>query len=215
MRAVIFDLWDTLVDWPVGEGEELKRRVAEHVGGDPDAFEQAWRESYRASQTGPFADVLRSLGVPDEHVDSHVNARHDFGRRFLRLRAGARDAIAELRHRRVKVGLITVCSEEVPVAWPETELAGLFDAETFSSECGLVKPEPEIYLRTADALGVDAADCFFVGDGANDELAGAERVGMTPVLFVPEGREPLWPQVRGWRGLRVSSIADVVALVPG
>ena len=50
--------------------------------------------------------------------------------------------------------MISVCSEEVPAAWPESELAGLFDAETFSSECGLVKPEPEIYLRTADALGV-------------------------------------------------------------
>ena len=215
MRAVIFDLWDTLVDWPVGEGEELKQRVAAHVGGDPDAFEQAWRASYRASQTGPLADVLRSLGVPDEHVDGHVSARHEFGRRFLRLREGARDAIGELRRRRVKVGLITVCSEEVPAAWPETELAGLFDAETFSSECGLVKPGPEIYLRTAQALGVEAADCFFVGDGANDELAGAERVGMTAVLFVPEGREPLWPQVRGWRGHRVGSITDVVALVPG
>jgi putative hydrolase of the HAD superfamily len=214
MRAVIFDLWDTLVDWPVGEGEELKRRVAEHVGGDADAFEQAWRESYRASQTGPFADVLRSLGVPDEHVDAHVTARHDFGRRFLRLRDGAREAIAELRRRGVKLGLITVCSEEVPAAWPESELAGLFDAETFSSECGLVKPEPEIYLRTAEALGVPAEECFFVGDGANDELAGAERVGMTPVLFAPDGRELLWPQVRGWRGLRVSSVADVLALVP-
>jgi putative hydrolase of the HAD superfamily len=77
-----------------------------------------------------------------------------------------------------------------------------------------VKPEPEIYLRTAEALGVETAECFFVGDGANDELAGAERVGMTPVLFVPPGREPLWPQVRGWRGLRVSSVAEVVRLVP-
>jgi putative hydrolase of the HAD superfamily len=212
MRAVIFDLWDTLVDWPVGEGEVLKHRVAVHVGGDPAAFELAWRASYRASQTGPFADVLRSLGVPDEHIDGHVTARHDFGRRFLRLRDGARDAIAELRRRGVKLGLITVCSEEVPVAWPETELAGLFDAETFSSECGLVKPEPEIYLRTAEALGVDAADCFFVGDGANDELAGAERVGMTPVLFLPDDREPLWPQVREWAGLRVSSMREVVEL---
>ena len=134
--------------------------------------------------------------------------------RFLRLRDGAREAIAELRRRGVKLGLITVCSEEVPAAWPETELAGLFDAETFSSECGLVKPEPEIYLRTAEALGVDAAECFFVGDGANDELAGAERVGMTPVLFAPDGREPLWPQVRDWRGLRVSSIPEVLELVP-
>ena len=212
MRAVIFDLWDTLVDWPADEGEELKRRVAAHVGGDPADFELRWRESYRASQTGPLADVLRSLGVPDEHVAGHVTARHEFGRRFLRLREGAREAIAELRRRGVKLGLITVCSEEVPVAWPETELAGLFDAETFSSECGLVKPEPEIYLRTADALGVDAAECFFVGDGANDELAGAARVGMTPVLFAPADRERLWPQVRAWTGLRVSSMREVLEL---
>jgi putative hydrolase of the HAD superfamily len=212
MRAVIFDLWDTLVDWPVAAGEELKQRVAVHVGGDPDAFEQAWRESYRASQTGPLGDVYRSLGVPDEHVEAHVSARHEFGRRFLRLRDGARDALAELRRRGVRLGLITVCSEEVPVAWPETELAGLFDAETFSSECGLVKPEPEIYLRTADALGVPAAECYFVGDGANDELAGAARVGMTPVLYVPAGSEPQWSWVRGWSGLRVSSIREVVEL---
>jgi len=212
MRAVIFDLWDTLVDWPADEGEALKRRVAEHVGGDPDEFELRWRESYRASQTGPLADVLRSLGVPDEHVDGHVSARHEFGRRFLRLRDGARDGLAELRRRGVKLALITVCSEEVPAAWPGTELAGLFDVETFSSECGLVKPEPEIYLRTADALGVEASECFFVGDGANDELAGAARVGMTPVLFAPAGREPMWPQVREWRGLRVSSMGEVLEL---
>src|SRR5262245_20217688 len=114
MRAVIFDLWDTLVDWPVREGEELKQRVAAHVGGEPDEFEQAWRESYRASQTGPYADVLRSLGVPDEHVEDHVAARHEFGRTFLRLRDGARDALGELRRRGVRLGLITVCSEEVP-----------------------------------------------------------------------------------------------------
>ena len=58
------------------------------------------------------------------------------------------------------------------------QLAGLFDAETFSSDCGLVKPEPEIYLTTLHALGVEPADALFVGDGANDELGGAERVGI-------------------------------------
>ncbi len=105
-----------------------------------------------------------------------------------------------------------MCSEEVPAAWPGSELAGLFDVETFSAECGLVKPEPEIYLRTAAALGVEPEGCFFVGDGANDELAGAERVGMTPVLFLPDGREPMWAEVRGWAGLRVSTVAGVLAL---
>ena len=212
MRAMIFDLWDTLVEWPAEEAEVLKRNVAEHVDLAADEFDRRWHASYRASQTGSLAEVYRSLGVPDEHVDDHVTARHEFGRRVLRLRDGARETILELRRRGLELGLISVCSEEVPVAWPETELHGLFDAETFSSECGLVKPEPEIYLRTAEALGVEPADCFFVGDGANDELAGAGRVGMTPVLFLPAGQEPYWPEVRGWDGLRVSSVPEVLEL---
>jgi putative hydrolase of the HAD superfamily len=210
--AVIFDLWDTLVDWPVAEGERLKRMVAEHVDLDGPEFDRRWRASYRASQTRPLAEVYRELGVPDEHVDGHVEATHEFGRRALRLRDGARAALVELRRRGVDLGLISVCSEEVPAAWPGSELAGLFDVETFSAECGLVKPEPEIYLRTAAALGVEPEACLFVGDGANDELAGAERVGMTPVLFLPDGREPMWAEVRGWAGLRVSTVAGVLAL---
>ncbi len=73
-----------------------------------------------------------------------------------------------------------------------------------------MKPDPEIYLRTARQLEVDPADCLFVGDGANDELAGAARVGMTPVLFAPG--TPRWPEVTEWKGLRVSSMQEVVEL---
>ena len=90
MRAVIFDLWDTLVEWPAEEAREADRRAcAAHVGVGREEFARRWQASYRASQTGPLADVYRSLGVPDEHVDGHVAARHEFGRRVLRLRDGA------------------------------------------------------------------------------------------------------------------------------
>src|SRR5262249_54094519 len=129
-----------------------------------------------------------------------------------RLRRGARETLAAFRARGMKLGLITVCSEDVPAIWPETELAGLFDAETFSSTCGLIKPDPEIYLTTLDALGVEPRDALFVGDGANDELGGARRVGMTPGLFTPHGREAHWAGGRGRRGLRVSSLPEVLEL---
>ncbi len=212
MKAVIFDLWDTLVEWPASEANVLKQRLAELVAIDAEEFECRWRDGYRASQMGPLADAYRALGVPDEHIDVHVAARHEFARETLRLRAGARETLVRLRERGVKLGIISVCSEEVPAAWPESELAGLFDAETFSSESGLIKPDPEIYVSTARALAVDPSEAMFVGDGANDELGGAARVGMTPVLFVPSGREPHWPEVREWRGLRVSSIQEVLEL---
>jgi putative hydrolase of the HAD superfamily len=212
VRAVVFDLWDTLVEFPVREAEVLKARLAALAQIDPDEFERRWRDGYRASQTGPLADSYRALGLPDEHLAEHVAARHEFARSALRLRPGAREALAALRERGIKLGLITVCSEDVPTAWPETELAGLFDAETFSSACGLIKPDPEIYLTTLAALEVEPADALFVGDGANDELAGAARVGMTPVLFAPEGREPPWAEVREWTGLRVTSLTEVLEL---
>ena len=212
MKAVIFDLWDTLVEWPVADAEVLKEQLAALVTVDLEEFERRWRDGYRASQTGPLADSYRALGLPDEHVETHVAARHEFARKSLRLREGARETMARLRERGIKLGLITVCSEEVPAAWPESELAGLFDAETFSSITGLIKPEPEIYLRTARALGVDPADAMFVGDGANDELGGAARVGMTPVLFVPRG-EPQWQNLAGWSGLRVTALDEILTLV--
>ena len=212
MKAVIFDLWDTLVEWPVAEAEVLKNGLAKLVTVDPGEFERRWHEGYRASQTGPLADSYRLLGVPAEHIDAHVAARHAFARESLRLREGARDTLTELRDRGLKLGLITVCSEEVPAAWPESELSGLFDVETFSSETGLIKPDSEIYLTTARALGVDPVDAMFVGDGANDELDGAARVGMTPVLFVPRG-EPQWSGLVDWSGLRIAALDEVLTLV--
>jgi putative hydrolase of the HAD superfamily len=212
VKAVVFDLWDTLVEFPSREADVLKRRLAALTTVDADEFERRWRDGYRASQTGPLVDSYRTLGVPDEHLAEHLAARLAFSRAALRLRLGAREVLAGLRGRGVRLGLITVCSEDVPTAWPETELAGLFDAETFSSDCGLIKPDPEIYLRTLAALDVEPGDALFVGDGANDELAGAERVGMTPVLFVPRG-EPQWPALADWRGLRITSLDQVLELV--
>ena len=212
MRAVIFDLWDTLVVWPAAEADRRTAALASLVEADEEEFRRRLHAGYRAAMTGPLAEAYRTLGLPDEHIEAHVRARHAFGRQVLRPRAGAAAAVAELRRRSLKTAVITVCSEEVPAAWPESELAGLFDVETFSSECGLMKPEPEIYLRTAQALTVEPRDCLFVGDGANDELDGARRVGMTPVLFLPSGETSPWPEVRGWRGLRVRSMEEVLEL---
>ena len=212
IHAVIFDLWETLVDWPLEEAAVFRRDLAERAGLPLDEVERRMSDHYLVTQTHPLASVYRLLGVPENDVEAHVGARVELTRRLLRPRVGVVETLAELRRRGLRVGLISMCSEDVPVAWPDTALAGLFDVETFSATCGLAKPEPPIYLHTAEALGVEPVDCLFVGDGANDELAGAARVGMTPVLIVPDGSEPHWPEVREWQGLRVSSIPEVLEL---
>lgn len=212
MRAVIFDLWDTLVEWPAVEGSRFVEKLAGLARLPVEELDRRLREHYRSLQTGPLAVAYRELGIPEGALAAALAAHHELTRRTLRLRAGGAEALAELRRRGLKLGLITVCSEDVPARWPESELAGIFDAETFSSECGLMKPDPEIYLRTTRALGVEPSECLFVGDGANDELAGAARVGIRPVLFLPEGTTPRWPELREWTGLRVSTLEEVSQL---
>jgi putative hydrolase of the HAD superfamily len=119
----------------------------------------------------------------------------------------------ELRRREIGTGLITVCSEDVVDVWPETPFCGLFDAEVFSCSCGLSKPDPRIYGLALEKLGVEPSDALFVGDGANDELAGAERVGMRAVLIHRREEEPAWPEVRDWPGATITRIPEVLDFV--
>ena len=212
VRAVIFDLWETLVDWPLEDSRAHRLSLIERLGLDEDAFERKWRETFRTRETGPLAAAYAALGIPEEHLETHVGHRHELTRRALRPRPGTLETLDELERRGIKRGLISMCTEDVPAAWPETEFAPRFEAATFSASCGLVKPEPEIYLHTTEQLGVAPDDCLYVGDGANDELRGASDVGMTPVLIVPPDRDPWWPGLENWQGLKIHSIPEVLEL---
>src|SRR5206468_8569944 len=96
------------------------------------------------------------------------------------------------------------------------ELAPHVDDVVLSCAVGMSKPDPRIYRLACEHLDVTPEQCLFVGDGANDELAGAERVGMRAVCVLPPGRtEPIWPEARGWEPT-ITSLRDVPALVaPG
>lgn len=62
----------------------------------------------------------------------------------------------------------------------------LFDITVISGEVGLRKPEPEIYLLTAERLGVPPSACVFVDDlGPN--VRAAEQVGMIGIRHVSAG----------------------------
>jgi putative hydrolase of the HAD superfamily len=206
VRAVIFDLWETLIDWNHDANARMHAQVRERVGFD---FHERWN---RATEryTVPVRNVLAGVGVPADAIDDVMAYRAEFVRTCLVPREGAIETLVELRGRGLKVGLITVCTEDVELLWPESEFAGLFDAEIFSNAIGLSKPDPRIYLACCGQLGVEPGEAVFVGDGANDELEGARRVGLLPILIHKPGQDPIWPEVRTWTGPRVNSIPEVL-----
>jgi putative hydrolase of the HAD superfamily len=209
LRAVIFDLWDTLALWPSGAFESVKDELSRHI----EDVDRVWETTYDRRQVGPIDEYFRSLGLDEGAVAECVRLRSAFTRRALVPREGALETLDELERRGFKRGVISVCSSDVEEAWDETELASHLDDVVLSCSVGLSKPDPRIYRLACERLAVEPSGCLFVGDGANDELAGAERVGMRAVCVLPPGRhQPLWPEALGWEPT-ISALPDVLALV--
>ena len=214
---MIFDLWDTLVDFDPAASREGSTLLAQRAGADPELFVEAWTAARPERDVGPLLDNVRAvcaqLGLDGVDHEALCDLRREWARAALVPRPGAVETLQELGLRGLRRGLVSVCSSDVEDVWDETALAPHLDATVFSCAVGLRKPDPRIYLLACDRLGVEPHECLFVGDGANDELAGAERVGMRAALILrPEQDEPYWEEAHGWQPC-VTSIPDVLALL--
>jgi putative hydrolase of the HAD superfamily len=75
------------------------------------------------------------------------------------------------------------------------DLAPLFDAILIEGEVGFGKPDPRIYTRALEELGVRAADTWMVGDNLEWDVAGPQREGIAGIWIdargggVPSGRQ--------------------------
>jgi putative hydrolase of the HAD superfamily len=218
IRAVVFDLWNTLAWWPDELSRDFRRRWSSRIDKSLEEIDRAWYESgaYEQRETGPIALAIRRVHEKLEveaDLDELVSWRIDLARRAVVPSDAVVGVLAEIRERGLRLGLVSNCTEDVALVWGESPFHGLFDVEVFSATAGCMKPDRRIYELVLAGLGVDARDCLFVGDGANDELEGARRVGMTPVLFQPEDAEAHSPELGGWKGLRITSIPQVLEFV--
>lgn len=69
----------------------------------------------------------------------------------------------------------------------DLEAAGfghLFDVVIDSTAVGVSKPDPAIFDHALRALGVDAADAWYVGDSTVFDLGGAEAAGLAEFVLV-------------------------------
>ena len=214
-RAGVFDLWQTLVPWPAESARALYGQMADAVGAPREQFEEVWLSGRAGRDTGPIGDSVRwvfdQLGL-DADPQVIIGMRRTWTRESLVPRPDAIPTLEALRARGHRVGLITVCSTDVAELWESTAFAGLFDATVFSCKVGISKPDPRIYEICCERLDVPPDECLFVGDGANDELPGAERVGMTAVQLRAPGEELTEPG-KEWRGRYVERLGDVLELL--
>lgn len=223
-RAVIFDLFGTLASNFSSRGyNDALMQMAAALSLPFDDFKQVWFATSRERNTGALqnceADVgyiCRELKVlpPQRQIQLAVQARLDYMRHVMTPQPSAIEMLSRLKENGYKTGLISNCTHEIPVVWPETQFALLIDVAVFSCSVGLRKPDPRIYQITAERLEVWPEECLFIGDGGSQELSGALSVGMHPVLIRPDAdsTESHLINREQWDGPVVSSLTDVLTL---
>jgi putative hydrolase of the HAD superfamily len=190
-------------------------------------FTQLWRQTTERRVIGEFQTVEASIEyvcgqlgvqVTTEQMTKAVEIRLQQIRRALKPRPGAVTTLATLKTGGHKLGLLSNCSIEIPILWPETEFADLIESPIFSSRERLKKPDPRIYHLACERLGVTPETCLYIADGENHELAAAANVGLHPVLIRTlsrDNRSELLREAREWQGDSIDSLTNVLQLARG
>jgi putative hydrolase of the HAD superfamily len=186
INAVLFDLFETLIT-ESGIQPTRASSLAATLGLEEDAYRAAWKARRPSVVSGQlsFADALTEIS---QTLTGSVNmvAVQRIRQQRIREKAAAyaridnevTDLITDLRRRGIRLAVISNGFEEDVLAWARCSLAREFQCAVFSSAEGVAKPNPEIYLRAVRRLGVKPATAVYIGDGGDDELAGAERAGL-------------------------------------
>lgn len=65
-----------------------------------------------------------------------------------------------------------------------------FETVIISSEIGIRKPRPEIFLAACEKIGIPPAECLFIGDSFENDVVGAKRLGMDAAWINPASLPP-------------------------
>lgn len=225
-QAVVFDFYGTLsVSATRAERMAGATRVAAALGIAATVLHEAIAETFTERATGACGDLEETMrwlarrcgcAPSAEQLAEACAIRRATEDIYARaLRADAEKTLRTLRHRGVKVGVLSDCTHELPEIWPSLPIAGHADAVVFSVQAGLRKPHPDLYARVASALGVPPEACLYVGDGGSGELTGARRAGMAPFHLVAgdSAEAVIYDADSGWDGPTVHALSDVLALV--
>lgn len=186
MRAVLWDMDGTIIEseklWDISMGQLCRR-----LGGE-------MTPALRTALVGGSADATMRMvfAAFDLEPDPERMARendwlHEYtGELFetdLTWCDGAPDLLAALAEADVPMALVTNTIRSLTDQALKTIGTQWFTASVCGDEVAHGKPAPDPYLRAAELLGVDPADCLAIEDSVTG-TAAAEAAGCA-VLVVP------------------------------
>ncbi|MFT7218460.1 MAG: putative hydrolase of the HAD superfamily [Candidatus Azotimanducaceae bacterium] len=218
MTGILFDLDETLIDrtsavnqfceslWRV---QNIERQMT------LEAFKVRVIDLDRVGYT-PRSNFFEQMWVEFGH---HFSSRQDIESAFYQsvwetptLFDGVLESLSVLRANHVPMGLVT--NGSVKAQSEKIKHSGIgpfFDVVVVSEAIGLKKPHPRLFQEGLSNLGVDADDCWFVGDHPLNDIWGSKQLGMK-TAWVHHNR-PWSADVEPCFDIQAEGLNDVMSMV--
>lgn len=197
IKALVFDIFGTVVDWRSGVAREAAPILKQHAPGlDPLDFADAWRREYSPameevrSGRRPYVrlDVLHRenllkvlarhgiTGLTDAEIDALNLAWH-------RLDPWP-DSVEGLHALKRKFIIAPLSNGNIRLMVDMAKRAGLpWDAILGAEVVKAYKPSPRVYNETVDILGLAPAELCLVA-AHNGDLAAARKCGLSTAFIL-------------------------------
>ena len=214
LRAILFDLGDTLIDFEPMDTRAVFRMGAGSTyefllqrGYSMPPFEEYCRRQHSAVKWAYFWAKFKRKEFNSKHLLGEFCAKlganlsvdelnqlawlwYEPLTRHSSTEPETLDVLGELRNSGLKIGLVsnTFIAPEIHDRHLDMlNLLELISVRVYSSEVGHRKPDPRIFQVALDQLNVTASETIFVGDLIKTDIVGARRLGMKTVLKQPWG----------------------------
>ena len=200
-KAIFFDAAGTLIHLPRSVGEHY-REVAARFGSDleADLLDRAFREAWAAAPPRPAQDVPRAdddkgwwralvedvltrvlspeqAGSFDRAAFFEAAYAHFAEPGVWQAYPDVHEVLGCLRRMGVLLAVISNFDRRLYAVLDDLKLSQFFEAVIISSEAGADKPDPRIFERALQTLGVRPDKALHVGDDPKRDW-GAEALGL-------------------------------------
>lgn len=207
IRGAVFDLDGVIVDTAKYHYQAWKE-LARSLGFE---FTERANERLKGVSRMRSLDILLEVGSIDPDSVDREKLADEKNRRYVELLSridesavlgGAREYLAELRSRGVATALGSA-SKNARLILEKLDLSREFDAVVDGNAVSAAKPDPEVFLKGAQELGIDPAECVVF----EDSLAGIEAARRAGMAAIGVGTPETLPGANRW----ISSLADMRA----
>jgi len=228
LKAVIFDVDDTLFDRDRAQREILCLMVREHLdifagideAAAADAFVESDRVTFEEFKTGNPVETsrfkrsktfLNMLGLSEDFADKitemYVNA-------YPLINVPVEGAVRVVTELSANLSLGIVSNGFPDVQYKKLKTLGIehfFGCIVLSGELGIKKPDPRIFWEATSLLGVEPEECLYVGDAYEADVLGARNARMKVCWFNPRKLQP--PQTDVKPDFEIETLDEILKIM--